>query len=537
VQCRAAFALSATFIKKAGICQPFLLYTKGTWSLSEGGLVNSKQKAKEFILEGGARAVEIVRLVEEKDSMGFFNGLTVGLLLFLFLTGCQAKPAVLKPALEKEGEIHLYIQTLPQEADNLKFTLQEITAVKEDGIDHPLSLSFSEFKYGKIKRQRRLASGRLPSGRYSGLSFKVKEAFLKGEEGEAALLVSDKAVRIEFPFHIRKKKSSLISLELNYKKSMRARFGFSPAFSIYIPSRPITGLVGYAVNYGSNNITVFNRKTLQVVGVIATGRGPKGIALNQAMKRAYVALSGDDAIEVIDISSGNIIDRLRLSTGDNPQEPVLTPDRRLILTANAGSDTVSIIDTASLVELDRIRVGKAPHSLLIDSTGRRAFVFNTLSNTISVINIPTRSIAAVLSTDSGPTRGQFNRSGDRLFVIHEQTSYLTVIDPVSLVLLQRIFIGRGMSSIKFDTTTDLLYIGKKFSTTVDVYSPFSLLPVDSVPTVADVAYMTIDGNENYLHLVVPERRSLMVVNLISKRTVSEIDIGESPCWVSIIGER
>jgi hypothetical protein len=48
--------------------------------------------------------------------------------------------------------------------------------------------------------------------------------------------------------------------------------------------------------------------------------------------------------------------------------------------------------------------------------------------------------------------------------------------------------------------------------------------------------MTIDGNENYLHLVVPERRSLMVVNLISKRTVSEIDIGESPCWVSIIGE-
>jgi len=473
----------------------------------------------------------------QTDTKGLLPGLMAVLIFYLFLSGCQARPSILQPALENQGEIYLYLQTLPQEADKLKFILQEITAVNEDGIDYPLSLSVSEFKYGHIKRQRRLAYGQLPSGRYIGISVKVQAAAIKGEEGDAALLVPDEAVLIEFEFHIHKKKSILISLELNYQKSMQTGFKFSPVFSIYIPNRPIAGLVGYAVNYGSNNITVFNKKSLQVVGVIATGRGPKGIALNQRKNTAYVAISGEDAIEVIDFSSGEIIDRMNLSTGDNPQEPALTPDRSLLLTANTGSDTVSIVDTASLVELDRIRVGDGPHSVLIDPTGRRAFVFNTLSNTISVIDLPNRSIAAVLSTDSGPTRGQFNRSGDRLFVIHEQTPYLTVIDPVSLTLLNRILIGRGMSSIKIDTNTDLLYIGKKFNAEVDVYSSFSLLSMDSVPVSGDVVYMTIDGDENYLYMVVPGMRSLMIVNLISKSKVSEIDVGESPYWVSITGER
>ena len=481
--------------------------------------------------------IKAIFSAEEIDTRGFLSDLIVALLLLFFISGCRVRPSVFKPALEKEGEIYLYIQTLPQEADNLRFTLQEITAVKEDGIEFPLALSFSEFKYVKIKRQRLLASGRLPSGRYSGLAFKVKKAFFKGEEGEAALLVPDGVVRIEFPFHIRKKKSSLFALELKYKESMRARFGFSPAFSIYTPSRPITNLVGYVANYGSNNITVFNKKSMLVVAVIATGRGPRGIAIDQRLKRAYVAISGEDTVEVIDISSGELIDRMRLSTGDNPQEPALTPDRRLLLTANTGSDTVSIIDTVSRVELDRIHVGHSPHSVLIDPTGQRAFVFNTLSNTISVINLPTRSIAAVLTTDSGPTRGQFNRNRDRLFVIHAQTPYLTVIDPISLVLLPRVFVGRGLSSIKMDTTTDLLYIGQKHSTIIEVYSTFSLLPVDSILTVGGAAYMTIDGEENNLHVVIPEKKSLMSVSLVSKRIISAIDVGEGPYWVALMGEK
>ena len=122
-------------------------------------------------------------------------------------------------------------------------------------------------------------------------------------------------------------------------------------------------------------------------------------------------------------------------------------------------------------------------------------------------------------------------------MIHEQTPYLTVIDPASLAVLNRVLIGRGMSSIKVDTTTDQFYIGHKHSTILDVYSSFSLLPVDSIHTAGGTTHMTIDGEENNLHLVIPGKKVLMAVSLISKRMVATLDVGEDPYWVALMGER
>jgi hemerythrin superfamily protein len=47
--------------------------------------------------------------------------------LFFFLSGCQTVQTILKPALSEEGEIYVYIRSLPQEASGLRFTLEEIS--------------------------------------------------------------------------------------------------------------------------------------------------------------------------------------------------------------------------------------------------------------------------------------------------------------------------------------------------------------------------------------------------------------------------
>jgi len=196
-----------------------------------------------------------------------------------------------------------------------------------------------------------------------------------------------------------------------------------------------------------------------------------------------------------------------------------------------------MIDSFSLLELRRVDVGKEPHSVLIHPNGRRAFVFNTLSSTISVIDIPNKAVAATISTDPGPLRGQLNRRGDRLYVIHEWSSYLTVLDPSSLSVLRRFTVRMGMTSIKVDTQTDLIYMGRARDTVVEVYDPFSFVAVDSINTGGSITYVTIDGDENYLYLLNSDMKSLMFSSLLRKRIISEIDVGEGPYWVSMMGER
>ncbi len=473
---------------------------------------------------------------DNRMGAGRLTHLCAALLAASFFCACQAKPVLVKPVLEEDGELLVYLQPVPQEAERLTFSLESVSAEKEGGGSYPVALSLADIGGGAVKRQRFLASGVLPPGEYTGLSFKVRSASLRGEEGPTALLVPEEPVTIGFAFRVQKRKSSLLALELDYKKAIADGYHFLPAFSVFVPDRPPIGLLGYAANFGSNNVTVFDKRARQAVGVIATGRGPRGIALDGRSRRAYVALEEDDAVDVIDAEAGDVTNRLRLHPGDGPREPVLSADGSLLLTANSGSDTVSVVDTASLLEVDRIPVGRGPHSVLVDGSGKRAYVFNTRSSTVSVIDIASRALVTTIDTVAEPLRGQFNRNGDRLFVIHGNSPYLTVIDPSSLSVRTRAYVGAGMSAIKVDTRTDLLYVGRE-PDTLEVLDPVALFPVDSLPVGGRVSSMTIDGDENALYLVLPDRKLLSVLNLVSRESAAAIDVGEGVDWVTMMGER
>jgi YVTN family beta-propeller protein len=453
------------------------------------------------------------------------------------LTSCQAKPLSIRPALEDEGEIFLYLEPLPQEAERLSFTLEEIAAVKDDGSKIPLTLSLPEIKLRDVMRQRCFASGPLPPGTYRGLSVKVRKAALRTEEGEAALSVDEEASLLAAPFSITRTKATELSLALQYRQSISGEVRFVPVFSVSVAGRPLAGVTAFASSRFSNDVALIDKQEGRISGMIATGSGPAGMAIDQLRGRVYVALSGDDAVDVIDASVGGTIGRIHLRSGDAPEELALVPGGRTLLAANAGSDTVSFIDTGSLSEAERVSVGQDPVSLLIDGSGRRAFVFNKASSTISVLDIQTGAVVATVSTEPEPLRGQFNRRGDRLYVLCGRSRYLTVIDPQSLNLIRREYLGREAGSIKVDTRTDMLYIGWKLDDEVTVYDPLSFQPVDRIPTDGTVTYMTIDGDENNLYLVIPVRKTVRAVNLVSRKTAFEIDFCANPTYVAVMGER
>ena len=459
------------------------------------------------------------------------------LLFLLVLCGCQTLQLPAKAIREDDGTVLFYFQPFPREAERLRFSLSAFSALKDDGTEIPVPLSISEFTRDGMIRQRLIAAAQLPAGKYSGVLVSVKSAALRTEDGTAALLVPEAPQKIVFPFSVEKRKAFMISLTLRYAQSVTGDVNFSPVFLIAIPARPLAEVTGYASSAGNDSLTVFDKIHLQATSVLATGSNPQGIALDQRLRRAYVALSGDDAVEVFDLKSENSLEKILLSRGDEPLDLALTPDGLSLLVVNSRSDTVSIIDTVAMVEVGRIPVGRSPRSLVIDKTGMKAFVFNSMSDNISVIDISYRQVMGTIATGPEPLRGQFNRAGDRLYVIHAAYPYLYTINPASFATVRRDFLGMGMLSLKVDTRTDQLYIGKRNDTQVAIYDPLSFALVGSIPTGGAVTYMTIDGETNFLYLLIPDRNVLMVVNLASKRPVSEIDVSEHPVWTTMMGER
>jgi YVTN family beta-propeller protein len=455
----------------------------------------------------------------------------------LLLFACQAMPSLVKPRLEEEGLVVVYLHSLPQEADRLTFRLEGMSAVREDGTNVPLSLHIAEIRGKELKRDWFLASGELPPGQYLGFSLRVAGATLKGEEGEIALPVSDEKSMTSFPFSIVKKKAQVVSLKFRYRDSLPGGIRFAPSFDAEVPAKPPSGLIVLVSSRGANTATVFDKVTGRVAAVIPTGTSPAGIALDPVSQKAYVAISGEDAVETIDLLGADVIGRGQLAIGDRPEELALTPDRRTLLSANAGSSTVSVVDTASMVETRRIQVGNGPQSILVDRAGRRAYVFNTLSNTISVLDIGTGGVVATVATESGPVRGEFNRGGNRFYVLHKYSPYLAVYDPGTLSVVRRVYVGSGGTALKVDPRTDLIYLARQGTGEIAIYDPSSFLPIDSYRTREAVSHLTIDGERNYLYVVLPGSNKVRVIRLIGKGTEYEVEVGDDPYWVTSMGER
>jgi YVTN family beta-propeller protein len=459
------------------------------------------------------------------------------IILSLVCAGCLAPMTRVKPALSQEGEVFLYLEPFSPDVRPLRFGLAEVSAVRNDGVEVPLTLRFTEIKGEEAVRQRLLASGVAPPGAYQGFSFKVRQAFLKKEGGEASLTVPDHPERVAFPVEVKRKRGSVFSVTLPYKGTLGAGSMFHPAFSIVIPERPLNALTGYVTNTGSNNITVFDKRAGSVRKVIETGQGPMGMALDQKGLKAYVAISGEDAIEVVDVLADDVINRIKLIYGDHPSEIALTPDGKTLLAINPGSNTLSFVDPTALLETSRLNVGKMPVSLLLDPAGKKGYVFNYISNTITVIDIGSRSVSGTIPTEPAPLRGAFNKQGDKLLVIHEWSPNLIVIDPITAAITKRIYVGIGSYSLKVDTLTDRIYLSRRHDPTVEIYDPFSLIPGDFLKAAGGTRYMLFDGDTNSILLVLPEQKALQTINLISKKAETLIDVGDEPYWATIMGER
>ncbi|MBI5071141.1 MAG: hypothetical protein HZB56_23235 [Deltaproteobacteria bacterium] len=456
----------------------------------------------------------------------------------LALAACQAPGLAARslPPLAGEGEVFLYLDPLPAAAERLSFALEWVAAVRADGLEVPLTLGFAEVDGAKASRQRLLASGRLPPGSYTSLAVKVRRATLVTEDGRTDLLVSREPDRVPVALPVSRGHATVLTLALRFSSSVSASYGFAPAFAAQVPHAPQPALSAYCTSDAASAVAVLDRRRRQVVAVLPTGRAPQGIAVDALQGRAYVALSGEDTIQVIDLASREDLPPMRLQPGDRPGDLALTQDGRTLLAVNAGSRTLAFLDPASGMERGRVPVGEEPQALLLDRSGRRAYVANRRSARITVIDVANRAVVGALATDPEPTRMALNRAGTRLYAIHAGSAQLGVWSLPDLRPVARQHVGLGATALKVDPRTDLVYVGRR-DRRLEIYDPLAFTPVDAIALPGVPGWLAIDDAENLLLALLPEEGSLVAVDLTARRVVAAVDVLPDPHAVAFAGER
>lgn len=440
-------------------------------------------------------------------------------------------------ASDRDGELWVYLLPFPSDASRLTFRFSEIRAVTADGTAVPLDLTGDGSPEQQSSRMHKLAGGGVPPGQYRGLEIRVADAVLMGEEGPANLIVPDEPVLVDVPFRIRKREAIVLELRFAFRGSVTEDVRFVPKFVAEKARQPAVGLLGLATSPAAQAVSIFDKASGRMVGVIPVDGSPMGMALDAERKRVHVATPDEDSLLTIDLLESQTINRTRGRAGDAPTEVALTPDGRTLLLANSGSRTVSFVDTGSLTETDRTEVGDEPRSIIVSGDGNRAYVFNTASSSVTVIDVPGRRRVGTVGTDAGPFRGQLDRDGETLYVIHRSSLKISLVDTETLVVRSQVYVGSGALELAVDPQTDLVYLSRRGTGEIEIFDPFSLLPVASIPVAGDVTRMTIDPELNLLYALVPASREVHGFSLVGNRLEVRSEVGDDPFWIVVSGEK
>ena len=127
----------------------------------------------------------------------------------------------------------------------------------------------------------------------------------------------------------------------------------------------------------------------------------------------------------------------------SPIEVAVSPDGARLFVLCSGTDELVLADAHTGKLLGRVAVGHVPKGLYLN--GRNAFVANSWSDTVSVVDTGTLQVVRTLKTGFEPNAVLADRAGDTVYTANRISNDISVIDLASGTETRRLPAGRGAS--------------------------------------------------------------------------------------------
>ena len=111
-------------------------------------------------------------------------------------------------------------------------------------------------------------------------------------------------------------------------------------------------------NVGSNDVSVLDADTGDLLATVPVGDRPYGVAFAQGA--AFVSNQYAGTVSVLDLAT--LDQRAVLTVGDYPEGIDTSADGSLVIVANWFDNTLSVIDAATLDVVHEIEVGDGPRA-------------------------------------------------------------------------------------------------------------------------------------------------------------------------------
>jgi YVTN family beta-propeller protein len=157
-----------------------------------------------------------------------------------------------------------------------------------------------------------------------------------------------------------------------------------------------------------------------------------------------------------------------VAVGKNPRAVDVDEGRNRAFVANSGSDTVSVLDARTGALLRTVAVGTTPTTVAVDATYGHVFVANRGSGTISVLDARTGTVLRTIAVGRAPGALEVDPTRRRVFVANTGSGTVSVLDLQTGALLRTVAVGKSPTDVVMDRVGDRAFVVNRDSNTVSV---------------------------------------------------------------------
>jgi len=227
--------------------------------------------------------------------------------------------------------------------------------------------------------------------------------------------------------------------------------------------------IALVTNTASNNVSVIDLATNTVTATITVGTNPQAVAVLPRAGRAVVTNRGSNTASVIDLATNTVL--FPVTVGTEPVGVAINPDSGFALVANASSNTVSTFpaEATSAPNAGTFTVNPQPLAIAIDYTRNQALIAHGAANNAIIVDLTSTTPTALTTVSNIPlaSGAVYDPASDRYLVSASLANNLTIITP-GLAVPQLLRTGINPTSLAYNMNAATLVTVNTASQTMTV---------------------------------------------------------------------
>ena len=293
----------------------------------------------------------------------------------------------------------------------------------------------------------------------------------------------------------------------------------------------------YATNFNNNNVSVIEGESNTVIGTVAVGTYPYGVAVNERTNRIYVANGNinNSNVSIIEGESNTVVGTIIV--GNGPHGVAVNEKTNRIYVANSGSSSnnVSVIDGESNTVIGTVAVGISPRGVAVNEETNRIYVSNYNSSNVSVIDGGTNTVIGTVAMGISPQGVAVNEETNRIYVSNYNSSNVSVIDGGTNTVIGTVAMGSSPRGVAVNEETNRIYVSNLNSNNVSVIDGETNTVIGTVAVGNSPYGVAVNEKTNQIYVANngSSSNNVSVIDGESNTVIGTVAVGSSPYEVAV----